>query len=565
MAAREPQDIEGRGDDGSPPSNGPAGATQPAVLCLDGDLRVNDALADALRATGTEMHFATGWSHALRTDLALRYAAIFIDADARYEAPELHRLHLCKLLSAASDLHPVVVLHEPQDRDLATLAMRNGAFDVLPKPIDARAVLDVLERARLHARVERGLSVAAALSSDADASKGPSDTETLANEVWAPPALRRTAHRLARSRFADGHLLITGESGTGKAALAQLVHDLGERRDAPFCRVNCVGLSAPALEQALFGDPATGSFADGAMVRAEGGTLLVHLVDHMPLETQVMVLRALRDRRLERPNGDARPLDARIIATASERLEATVVSGEFLEPLYHRLNSSRAAVPPLREQLDDLPGMAAFLLRRPANRNGIAAPTPSLSAAAIEAMRAHTWPGNFRELENVLRRASAVCDGDTIEPHDLELERAIRRIPLRPRLTADLRGLDRRPDTNPTSEQFMGAFDEAFGGEAAPESAFDDLDASLDALFERWLRQRFPHRPLDEGEQLPAPGRVERAYLEAVVRAAGDSKSVAAMVLGMARRTLYRRLEDERRQKPEHAATSTDADASDDD
>jgi two-component system response regulator PilR (NtrC family) len=235
-------------------------------------------------------------------------------------------------------------------------------------------------------------------------------------------ATRALIERLARSQ-APVH--ITGESGSGKELAARLVHLKGSRRDGPFVAVNCGAIPETLMESEFFGHRKgafTGALADhdGFFQAANGGTLFLDEVADLPFVMQVKLLRLIQEK-TARPVGDQReqPVDVRILSATHRDLGELVAAGRFREDLYYRINVIEMRVPALRERLSDVPGLAAAVTQRFAARLGMA--PPAISDEAMELLATHDYPGNVRELENVIERALTLCDGGTIRPEDIEL------------------------------------------------------------------------------------------------------------------------------------------------
>jgi two-component system response regulator PilR (NtrC family) len=230
--------------------------------------------------------------------------------------------------------------------------------------------------------------------------------------------------KVARSQ-APVHIL--GESGTGKELVARMIHDSSPRAGLPFVAVNCGAIPTELMESELFGHlkgSFTGATADkeGLIRSAEGGTVLLDEIADLPLHMQVKLLRVVQERTV-RPVGDTReiPVDVRFLSATHQDLGRLVAEARFREDLYYRINVIELRVPPLRERGDDLLELAEHILARQAARVGVEKPV--LSVGAMEALMAHRFPGNVRELENTLERALALCEGGRIEAADIELRR----------------------------------------------------------------------------------------------------------------------------------------------
>jgi two-component system response regulator PilR (NtrC family) len=234
--------------------------------------------------------------------------------------------------------------------------------------------------------------------------------------------LRQLIGKVARSQ-APVH--ISGDSGTGKELAARLIHDSGPRRDAPFVPVNCGAIPSELMESELFGHGKgsfTGAVADkeGLVRSAEGGTLFLDEVADLPLHMQVKLLRVIQEKTV-RPVGETReiPVDVRILSATHRDLGELVKTGRFREDLYYRINVIDLHVPALRERLEDVPELVDVLLDRVSAQIGVQC--PALSEAAKQKLLTYSYPGNVRELENILERAVTLCTGGKITPADIQL------------------------------------------------------------------------------------------------------------------------------------------------
>jgi two-component system response regulator PilR (NtrC family) len=237
--------------------------------------------------------------------------------------------------------------------------------------------------------------------------------------------LRATISKLARSQ---APVYIAGESGVGKELVARLIHEQGARSGGPFVPVNCGAIPAELMESELFGHRKgafTGAHADkeGLFQNANGGTLFLDEVAELPLHLQVKLLRVIQEKSV-RPVGATSelPLDVRILSATHKNLAALVEDGRFRHDLYYRINVIELVVPPLRERRDDIAQIAAAIMQRLAAEQG--EPALSLSEQALAALVEYPFPGNVRELENILERAIALCEGARIELSDLALPSA---------------------------------------------------------------------------------------------------------------------------------------------
>ena len=340
---------------------------------------------------------------------------------------------------------PVAVITAHGNVESAVRALKAGAFDFVSKPLD----LGVLRRL-----VSSAIRLSSAGDAGATARLGP----RLLGGSASMNALRALIARVARSQ-APVH--IAGESGTGKELVARLIHEGGARRDGPFVPVNCGAIPTELMESELFGykrGSFTGAIADkqGLLQSAEGGTLFLDEVADLPLHMQVKLLRVIQEKSV-RPIGEQReqPMDVRVLSATHNSLAELVAAGRFREDLYYRINVIEIRVPALREHAEDIPELAEAMLRRLGRRLGGAGPT--LSTDALATLANYAFPGNVRELENILERALTLCTGAFINPEDLQLRapisaRATPAIPPTATAAANPAQTDATPDPRAGSE-----------------------------------------------------------------------------------------------------------------
>jgi len=301
---------------------------------------------------------------------------------------------------------PVAMITAYGNVEAAVDALKAGAFDFVSKPVDLGVLRGLVKHALELTTRPRTAPNAALLYGE------------------SPPmdALRSMIGKVARSQ---APVYIVGESGVGKELVARMIHAQGARANAPFVPVNCGAIPAELMESEFFGHRKgsfTGAHADtpGLFQSADGGTLFLDEVAELPLPMQVKLLRAIQEKTV-RPVGAAAevPVDVRILSATHKDLAALVAEGRFRHDLFYRINVIELRVPPLRERLGDLPGLASTILARLAQGQGRTA--PKLSAHALSALAGYPFPGNVRELENILERAIALADGEVIEVDDLRL------------------------------------------------------------------------------------------------------------------------------------------------
>jgi two-component system response regulator PilR (NtrC family) len=332
--------------------------------------------------------------------------------------PDGDGLDLVEWIQQQKGRTPVAVITAHGNVESAVRALKLGAFDFVSKPLD----LGVLRKL-----------VASAIKLGESAAEGEAPTvrmrgPQLLGESRAMRELRDLIIRVARSQ-APVH--ISGESGTGKELVARLIHETSSRRDGPFVPVNCGAIPSELMESELFGHKRgsfTGAVADkkGLIQAAEGGTLFLDEVADLPLHMQVKLLRVIQEKRI-RPIGDQReqPVDVRVLSATHKNLHELVAQGRFREDLFYRVNVIEIHVPALREHAEDISDLVDILLQRLAARTGL--DTPTLSAEARSALERYAFPGNVRELENILERAVALCGNGAIETQDLQLRTTLSR------------------------------------------------------------------------------------------------------------------------------------------
>lgn len=383
----------------------PGGAT-PNVLVVDDEADIRELLELSLIRMGLDVETAGSLREAHEKLAAHSFDLCLTDM----RLPDGEGLDLVRHISANSADLPVAVITAFGSTENAVAALKAGAFDYVTKPL----ALD-----QLRSLVKSALSLPSRAA--ATRSGGP-------ELLGASAAIEQVKDMIERIARSQAPVYLTGESGSGKELAARLIHDKGARRGQPFVPVNCGAIPENLVESEFFGyrkGAFTGAEADrdGFFHAASGGTLFLDEVAELPLAMQVKLLRAIQEKRVRKVGATAEdPVDVRLICATHQKLSAVVEAGRFRQDLYYRLAVIELRMPPLRECREDIPALAeAILLRMGAG----AASAVRLSPAAQRALAEYDFPGNVRELENILERAMALSGSDEIGVDDLQLAPAV--------------------------------------------------------------------------------------------------------------------------------------------
>src|SRR5215469_12411699 len=380
------------------------------ILVIDDEKNIRRTMAMALESMEHEVICAASGKEGFSEIQRKTFEVVFLDL-------KLHQENGLEVLEGILRLAPeatVVIVTAFASIETAVESMRLGAFDYLPKPCTPEQVRQLLAKIEKTKRLE---SRVAALESQLNAETQEIDLHT------DSPLMQRVVDVSFKAANSDATVLLLGESGTGKSVLAKAMHVRSPRRSAGFVTVSCPSLSRELLESELFGH-AKGSFTgalldtQGKVAAADGGTLLLDEIGDLPVEIQSKLLRLLQEREYERV-GETKPRRAnvRVISATNKDLAVAVREGRFREDLYYRLNVISLRLPPLRERLQDLERIAKRHLDFFAHRAG--KQFHGFSPAALETMRSYSWPGNLRELRNLIERAVILGAGDEVGADDL--------------------------------------------------------------------------------------------------------------------------------------------------
>ena len=383
------------------------------ILIVDDDPDIATMLEDRLQASDYGTITARDGVQALEQVEKNAPNLMLLDLDM----PRLGGLDVLKRLPTvkqAEDI-PVIVMTAHGSIQAAVDAMKEGAYDFLTKPLDKDHLLFVINKALERDSLKRQV---ACLKSEVDS--------RYASIVGMSAKVRAVMEAAQRAAKSEAGVLLLGESGTGKELFARSIHQWSPRQSMPLVVINCVALTETLLENELFGHE-RGAFtgADrqqkGRLEMADGGTVFLDEIGDMSLPLQAKLLRVLQDREFQRVGGNKTvSVDIRVIAATNKDLKQAVKSGAFREDLYFRLNIITLTLPPLRERVEDIPALAKFFL----NRHAKEAKRPGMmfSRESMDALARYTWPGNIRELDNVIARAVILSTTDMIEPIMLSLD-----------------------------------------------------------------------------------------------------------------------------------------------
>ncbi|KAB2877192.1 MAG: sigma-54-dependent Fis family transcriptional regulator [Burkholderiaceae bacterium] len=397
-----------------------------SLLVVDDEPDLRTLYELTLLREGYDVESASSVDDAWQRLSSRTYSAVITDM----RLPDGSGLDLLRRLEQAKRREKAIVITAYGSAEGAVEALKAGAFDYLTKPVDLRQFRGVVASAlgrTPSTPAGRDASAGAPARTGDDAGTDPGRMHPalsrLAGRSQAMQQVRSMVERVARSM---APVLVQGESGTGKELVARAIHACSARSDAPFIAVNCGAIPEQLLEAEFFGyrkGSFTGAHEDreGFVQAAQGGTLFLDEIGDLPLAMQSKLLRVIQERTV-RPVGAVTetPINVRVVSATHRDLASEVHEGRFRQDLYYRLNVIQIRVPALRERIDDLPAICDLVLARIAGEAGIS-PPPRLSAQAMERLSDYAFPGNVRELENLLHRALALSTGEAIEWADLGL------------------------------------------------------------------------------------------------------------------------------------------------
>lgn len=382
------------------------------ILVIDDEPALGENIQRMLRQPGVLVAVCTDPTRGLAEALATPPDLVFLDM----RMPGMSGEEVFAKLHSAHPALPIVFLTAFGSVEGAVVAMRNGAFDYLQKPFKREDLLLVAKRALAHSSLEQEVTrLQGRLESLGESDRAQSRSPVMLDQM----------ERCRRAAATDATVMILGESGTGKEVTAHFIHDQSRRSDGPFVPVECSAMPASLIESELFGYE-RGAFTGaertkkGLIESADGGTLFLDEIGDLGVELQTRLFRFVEERALRRLGGLSQVrVDCRIVCATNQDLTAKIKAGSFREELYYRLSVVTIKLPPLRDRPEDIPHLAKFFLERFSHRYGKAL---SGSTRFYEALLHEHWPGNIRQLKNVMERLAALHAGGELHAEDLKEE-----------------------------------------------------------------------------------------------------------------------------------------------
>lgn len=441
------------------------------ILVIDDEADISSLISDILSDEKYAVRTANNSDRALKA-LAERVPSAII-LDIWLQGSELDGLGILEIVQKKYPHVPVVMISGHGNIETAVTAIRMGAYDYIEKPFSAERMLIIVKRA---------LEAAKLRSENVELKKRGSNESELIGTSAAINGVRQTVEKVAPT---NSRILITGAPGTGKELVARLIHSRSMRGHAAFIVLNAAALTPSRIEAELFGtedpNPNGGAEKLGLLERAHGGTLFVDEVADLPIEAQTRLLRAMQEQSFERVRGNKRVhVDVRVIAATNKDLHEEITAGRFREDLYYRLNVVPLRMPNLRERRDDVPALSTHFLKRAADAMGLA--TRALGEDALTVLQSYNWPGNVRQLRNVMEWLiiMAKADGngaisaDALPPELIDSNISV----LRPELSTDIMSMPLREARETFEKQYLAAQINRFGGNISKTSNFVGMERS---------------------------------------------------------------------------------------
>jgi two-component system nitrogen regulation response regulator NtrX len=376
------------------------------VLVVDDEADIRELVSGVLEDEGYTVRTAANSDQTLDAFEERRPSMVLLDV--WLQGSKLDGLQLLQEIKGRDPTIPILMISGHGNLDTAVAAVREGAVDFIEKPFEAERLLYLVDRATETERLRR---------ENESLRRQVGHEEQLHGTSVAINTVRATLKRVAPT---GSRVLITGPAGVGKEIAARMIHNWSPRAKAPFVVLPAAMMSPDRVEEELFGSEAEGVVRPGLLEHAHGGTLFLDEIADMPLTTQGKILRVLTDQSYHRVGGQ-RPVkvDVRVLSATSRNLADEISGGRFREDLFYRLNVVPVRIPPLRERREDIPEMVDYFLARFAAERHM--PAPSISEEAMAALQAHDWPGNVRQLRNIIERTIILAPGDRVSCIEVDL------------------------------------------------------------------------------------------------------------------------------------------------
>jgi two-component system nitrogen regulation response regulator NtrX len=376
------------------------------VLVVDDEADIRELVSGVLEDEGYLVRTAADSSGALDAVDERRPSMVLLDV--WLQGSRLDGLQLLQEIKRRDTSIPVLMISGHGNLDTAVAAVREGAVDFIEKPFEAERLLYLVDRATETERLRR---------ENADLRLQVGQDEQLNGSSVAINTVRATLKRVSPT---GSRVLITGPAGVGKEIAARMIHQWSQRSKAPFVVLPAAMMAPDRVEEELFGSETDGLVRPGLLEHAHGGTLFLDEIADMPQTTQAKILRVLTDQSYHRIGGQ-RPVkvDVRVLSATSRNLSDEIAAGRFREDLFYRLNVVPVRLPPLRERREDIPELVSHFLARFAAERRM--PAPSISEEAMAALQAHDWPGNVRQLRNIIERTIILAPGDRVSCIEVDL------------------------------------------------------------------------------------------------------------------------------------------------
>jgi two-component system, NtrC family, nitrogen regulation response regulator NtrX len=442
------------------------------ILIVDDEPDIRLLIDGILRDEGYETRGA-GDADAAVASFRMRRPSLVI-LDVWLQGSRIDGLGLLEAFRSEEPQVPVAMISGHGNIEMAVQAIQQGAYDFIEKPFKSDRLLLVVRRA---------LEAAALARENAELRLRAGPETSLTGDSAVIGGLRAGVERVAPT---GSRVLIQGPAGSGKEVVARMVHARSRRFDGPFVVLNCATLAPSRFEEELFGleagaDPIMQPRRAGVLERAHGGTLLLDEVSDMPLETQGKIVRALQDSTFERLGGSARvKVDVRVLSTTNKDLQTEIATGRFREDLYYRLAVVPLRVPALKDRREDVPALAQLFITRSAENAGMQC--REMSADTLAALQAYDWPGNVRQLRNLMDWLLIMAPGSTADPIRAEMlppeigANAPALLNIDP--TADIMGLPLREARDLFETQYLQAQLLRFGGNISRTAQFVGMERS---------------------------------------------------------------------------------------